>query len=69
MQISPRVQRGPHMLGLKLPAKALKRAREQMKKFNIYVGIRSDSMRISPHLHTNENDIDRLIEALKAIGR
>ena len=69
MQISPRVQRGPHMLGLKLPAKALKRAREQMKKFNVYVGIRSDSMRISPHLHTNENDIDRLIEALKAIGR
>jgi selenocysteine lyase/cysteine desulfurase len=68
MEIPPSIQRGPHMLGLRLPANALKRAREQMKKSNVYVGIRSDSMRISPHLYTNENDVDRLIEALRAIG-
>jgi selenocysteine lyase/cysteine desulfurase len=30
----------------------------------IVASIRGDSLRIAPHLHTTESDIDRLLDAL-----
>ena len=62
---SPETERGPHMLGLKLPENTVARAREQMKTSGVYAALRSKSLRISPHLYTTDSDVDRLIEALK----
>jgi selenocysteine lyase/cysteine desulfurase len=55
--------RAPHIVGLK-PSAPLKAIAKAMEANNVYVGIRADTMRVSPHLHTSAADVDRLFEAL-----
>lgn len=58
--------RAPHYLGLRreggLPDGLLNTLAAQ----NIYVSARGPALRVTPHLYTNENDMTRLIEALKS---
>ena len=58
----PDEQRGPHMLGVRLPGP--KRAMSALAEVNCFAAIRSSSLRISPHLHSTDEDIDRLFEGL-----
>lgn len=58
-------QRGPHLLGLPLPADA-----EHMTKTladrGVHAALRGSALRISPHLHTTDTDVDRLVDAVQA---
>jgi len=63
--------RAPHYLGLRvdgvrqksLPESLLQTLAEQ----HIFVSARGPALRVTPHLYTSDNDMDRLIEALKQV--
>lgn len=60
----PRDRRGPHLLGLEagggLPDDLIPRLAER----RVYIGRRGDSLRIAPHLHVTEGDLERFDDAL-----
>jgi selenocysteine lyase/cysteine desulfurase len=66
---APREQRAPHFIGLSreagLPEDLVARFREQ----SVYVGTRGASLRVAPHLHTSDADLDRFAEALRSLDR
>ncbi|WP_346907782.1 aminotransferase class V-fold PLP-dependent enzyme [uncultured Roseibium sp.] len=58
--------RAPHILGASakdgLPEGLLPRLAER----NIFISRRGNSLRFAPHLHVNENDLDKLFDTLEA---
>jgi selenocysteine lyase/cysteine desulfurase len=58
-------ERAPHMLGLELPPGAGSLS-EALARSQVTASVRGSSIRISPHLHNNQADVDRLIDALAA---
>src|SRR6266508_1277171 len=56
--------RGPHMLGIRLPAPARQRVAAVLAQANVFAGVRGASLRISPHLWTTDQDVGRLVAAL-----
>jgi selenocysteine lyase/cysteine desulfurase len=61
----PADQRGPHMLGLSLPADRRQAIARRLAEARVFVGIRGSAMRVSPHLHATEGDIDKLFGSLE----
>jgi selenocysteine lyase/cysteine desulfurase len=70
--------RGPHIVGIDLPERAagdIPRATvrddlgavEILQAANVFVGLRGRSLRIAPHMYTNEADMQRLFAALEKI--
>jgi selenocysteine lyase/cysteine desulfurase len=57
---------GPHMLGLPLPDEAAVRVTAALADSGVMAAMRGSALRISPHLHTDAGDSDRLLEALAA---
>ena len=60
-------ERGPHMIGIGLPGPIRTRASAALAQAGCYAAVRGDSLRISPHLHTTDQDVDRLLDALSRI--
>jgi selenocysteine lyase/cysteine desulfurase len=60
----PEENRGPHMLGVSLPPERLSAVGERLAEANVFVGMRGASMRVSPHLYTTGDDVDRLFAVL-----
>ena len=60
----PDERRGPHLLGVRLPEQARDRALSALEEANCYVAVRGSSLRIAPHLHTTDEDVERLFEGL-----
>jgi selenocysteine lyase/cysteine desulfurase len=58
-------QRGPHMLGIKLPREAARATATQLTEGGVVASVRGSSLRIAPHLHTTQDDIDRLLGVLR----
>jgi selenocysteine lyase/cysteine desulfurase len=58
--------RAPHMIGLELPQDSGRHVGEALRANGVYAAIRGSSLRLAPHLHTTEDDVDRLIDALRA---
>jgi selenocysteine lyase/cysteine desulfurase len=58
--------RGPHLLGLRVPAGATARVAAALKDANCFVARRGDAIRVSPHLHVTQADVDRLVMILVA---
>ena len=56
--------RGPHMLGVRLPAPARRRVAAALADANVFAGVRGASLRVSPHLWTTDQDVGRLVAAL-----
>jgi selenocysteine lyase/cysteine desulfurase len=59
-------QRGPHMLGIELPREAASATARSLTDNGVVASVRGSSLRLAPHLHTTEADIDRLMDALTA---
>ena len=55
---------GPHMLGVRLPAAARQRVPGALAEAGVFAALRGGSLRISPHLWTTGQDVDRLVGAL-----
>ena len=57
--------RAGHFLGLRFPNGPPAGLPERLQSDGVYVSVRGDSMRVTPHLYNNEADIARLMGALK----
>ena len=55
-----------HMLGLGLPRGVPERLGDELRRRGIHLAIRGDKLRVAPHLHTTERDVELLVEALTA---
>jgi selenocysteine lyase/cysteine desulfurase len=64
--LSPRAagRRGPHMLGIELPDPVPEGLGSTLRDHGVHAGVRSSWLRVAPHLHTTEADVERLFEAL-----
>ena len=56
--------RGPHMLGLSVPPERRTTIAGELAQANVHVSMRGPAMRVSPHLHVNDADVERLCAAL-----
>jgi selenocysteine lyase/cysteine desulfurase len=54
-----------HLVGLRVPTGAdINKIQAELKRRNVIVSFRGESIRISPHLYNDQTDIDLLIEGL-----
>ena len=60
----PNLERGPHMLGLDVPQEQAIALADRLAAQGVVASVRGTSMRIAPHLHTTQSDVDRLLAAL-----
>lgn len=65
----PADQRGPHMLGVRLPASVRSTILPALAAVNCFAAVRGESLRIAPHLHITDADTERLRDALTAAMR
>jgi len=54
------------MLGLEIPGKAGQTLGTRLDERGVVAGMRGNSLRIAPHLHTTRDDLERLLDALAA---
>lgn len=57
---------GPHMFGISLPEHRAAAVLDHLAAAGVVVSVRGASLRISPHLHTTDADIDRFVTALRS---
>ena len=60
----PRAQRGPHLLGVQLPDGVRERVLPALVAEKCFAAVRGRALRLAPHLHVTEHDIERLFSAL-----
>jgi len=56
--------RAPHFLSLDLPKDRITDLAERLAEDAIYVSVRGQSLRVTPHLYNNDDDADALLEAM-----
>ncbi len=62
--VPSRDHRGPHMLGIELPREVASGVARRLGDDGVVASIRGSSLRIAPHLHTTQSDVERLLGAL-----
>ena len=60
----PKERRARHMIGLRLGTDAPPDLAATLAAHNVFVSVRGESVRVSPHLYNTEADADRLFAAL-----
>ena len=63
--VSPPHLRGPHMLGLRCESGVPAGLAARLAAARVFVSVRGDSIRVSPHVYNTNEDIDRLLAALR----
>jgi selenocysteine lyase/cysteine desulfurase len=63
----PKERRARHMIGLMLGPEAPDDLATQLTTHNVFVSVRGESVRVSPHLYNTEEDVDRLFDVLGRI--
>ncbi len=58
-------RRAGHFLGLRFPREIPGGLLEELRQAGVYVSVRGDSLRITPHLYNDDADVDRLMHALQ----
>jgi selenocysteine lyase/cysteine desulfurase len=62
----PKRSRARHMIGLRLGSAAPRDLAARLAAQGVYVSVRGESVRVSPHLYNTERDVERLFAALAA---
>ncbi len=57
-------RRAGHFLGVRFPSGVPEGLPERLAAARVYVSLRGDSLRITPHLYNNDADVDRLFAVL-----
>ncbi|HSS66880.1 MAG TPA: aminotransferase class V-fold PLP-dependent enzyme [Gammaproteobacteria bacterium] len=60
-------QRAGHFLGLGFPQGIPPGLAESLARRGVYVSVRGDTVRVTPHLYNTGEDVDRLLTALEAL--
>ena len=61
----PDERRAPHMTGIKIGQDAPDDLASRLAARNVFVSVRGESLRVSPHLYNTEQDVNRLFDALE----
>jgi len=64
VEAMPKEKRARHMIGLKLGPDAPENLAARLAAEGIFVSVRGESVRISPHLYNTEEDVERLFSGL-----
>jgi selenocysteine lyase/cysteine desulfurase len=64
LKVGNRSDRAGHFLGVRFPGGVPSDLTAQLAKQNVFVSVRGDSVRITPHLYNNSDDVDKLFESL-----
>jgi selenocysteine lyase/cysteine desulfurase len=62
-------QRAPHMLGVELPREVARAMAQKLRDAGVIASVRGSSLRIAPHLHITQDDVDRLLSVMRAALR
>lgn len=62
--VIPSEKRAGHILGLRFPKALPDGLLQRLSAEKVYISLRGNAMRISPHLYNNEKDMDRLMTVL-----
>jgi selenocysteine lyase/cysteine desulfurase len=65
LRSAPAESRAGHYLGLRFRDGVPSGLLDQLARRNVYVSVRGDSVRVTPHLYTTNGDVDRFFEALE----
>lgn len=65
-EVAPASARGPHMIGVRLPGQMPDGLTERLASEQVHVSVRGQSIRVSPHLYNDREDVDRLLGVLAA---
>jgi len=57
--------RAGHIVGLRLPAGSPQALLPRLAEQRVYVSVRGESLRVSPYVYNTEDDVARLLEALR----
>lgn len=57
------------MIGLMLGPDAPDDLATRLTAHNVFVSVRGESVRVSPHLYNTQEDVDRLFEILERVPR
>jgi selenocysteine lyase/cysteine desulfurase len=63
----PAKSRARHMIGLRLGAGVPEDLAARLAKENVFVSVRGESVRVSPHLYNTAKDVERLFEVLDRV--
>ena len=63
----PTDQRGPHLLGVRLPDAVRARVVPGLAAANCYAAVRGEMLRLAPHVHVDDTDLARLADALASV--
>jgi selenocysteine lyase/cysteine desulfurase len=66
LSAAPAELRSPHYLGLRFAKGAPDALPERLAREQVYISVRGDSLRVTPHLYNDEADIERLFAVLRA---
>jgi selenocysteine lyase/cysteine desulfurase len=64
LNVGNRSHRAGHFLGVRLPGGVPSNLTLELANHGVFVSVRGDSVRITPHLYNNSDDVDRLFEFL-----
>ena len=62
-----RSDRAPHMIGMRSPNGWPLGLSSALAEARVFVSVRGDSIRVSPHLYSDESDVDRLFSVLDRV--
>ncbi len=62
----PADRRGPHLLGVRLPDAIRADVLPHLAAANCFAAVRGETLRLAPHLHVTDADVERLVQALAA---
>ena len=62
----PASRRGPHMIGIELPDPVPAGLGSALAARDVHLSVRSSWLRVAPHLHTSDVDVEQLFTALDA---
>jgi selenocysteine lyase/cysteine desulfurase len=63
----PKERRARHMIGLMLGPDAPEDLAARLTAHNVFVSVRGESVRVSPHLYNTKEEVDRLFEVLQRV--
>ncbi|WP_333821297.1 aminotransferase class V-fold PLP-dependent enzyme [Ohtaekwangia sp.] len=66
-RVPDRAYRCPHMFGAVVPPGYTGNLVTELKKKNIFISQRGNAVRFSPHVYNDNNDVQRLLEAIEEI--
>jgi len=64
LNVAPALKRAGHMLGLRFSGKMPTDLVDRLSEKKIYVSVRGNSIRVSPHLYNTEQDIEKFLKIL-----